>query len=92
MTEETRLKAPVLARLSSDKVFCYLSMALFLALPIVEIITEVLGKNKIKVIGPRPPYPAATQKKRLIRQLYPIQGNCKTQLHKSILISHRSTD
>ena len=33
MTEETRLKAPVLARLSSDKVFCYLSMALFLALP-----------------------------------------------------------
>ena len=61
MTEETRLKAPVLARLSSDKVFCYLSMALFLALPIVEIITELLGKFKIKVIGPRPPYPSFFQ-------------------------------
>ncbi len=61
MTEETRLKAPVLARLSSDKVFCYLSMALFLALPIVEIITELLGKFKIKVIGPRPPYPSYFQ-------------------------------
>lgn len=61
MTEETKLKAPILAKASSDKVFCYLSMALFLALPIVEIITEVLGKNKIKVIGPRPPYPSYFQ-------------------------------
>ena len=61
MTEETKLKAPLLAKASSDKVFCYLSMALFLALPIVEIITEVLGKNKIKVIGPRPPYPSYFQ-------------------------------
>ena len=61
MTEETKLKAPILAKASSDKVFCYLSMALFLALPIVEIITEVLGKNKIKVIGTRPPYPSYFQ-------------------------------
>lgn len=61
MNEETKLKAPILAKASSDKVFCYLSMALFLALPIVEIITEVLGKNKIKVIGPRPPYPSYFQ-------------------------------
>ena len=53
MTEETKLKAPILAKASSDKVFCYISMALFIALPVVEIINELLGKNGIKFFGKR---------------------------------------
>ena len=61
MTEETKLKAPLLAKISSDKVFCYLSMALFFALPIVEIITEIMGKLRINLIRPRPPYPSFLQ-------------------------------
>lgn len=61
MTEETNLRTPLLARISYDKIFCYISMALFLFLPIGELITEILGKNKIKVIGPRPPIPSYFQ-------------------------------
>ena len=61
MTEETNQRSPLLARISYDKIFCYLSMALFLCLPIGELITEILGKLKIKVIGTRPPIPSYFQ-------------------------------
>ncbi len=61
MTEDTRLKAPLLAKLSSDKVFCYLSMGLFFALPIAEIINELMGRFKICIPGPRPPIPSLFQ-------------------------------
>ena len=60
MSEETSQRSPLLARISYDKIFCYVSMALFLFLPIAEIITEVMGKNKIKV-GGRTPYPSYFQ-------------------------------
>ena len=61
MTEETNQRSPLLARISYDKIFCYVSMALFLCLPIGELITEILGKLKIKVIGTRPPIPSYFQ-------------------------------
>lgn len=61
MTEETNQRPPLLARISYDKIFCYVSMALFLCLPIGELITEILGKLKIKVIGTRPPIPSYFQ-------------------------------
>ncbi len=49
MTDSAQTKVPVLAKLSSDKVFCYISMALLLFLPVAEIITEVLIKAKVKI-------------------------------------------
>ena len=51
MTDEAKLKVPFLAKASSDKVYCYIVMALMLFLPVAEIITEVLGKNKVKIGG-----------------------------------------
>ncbi len=48
MTLEAREKTPALAKISSDKIFCYVSMALFMFLPIAEIITEFLIKARIK--------------------------------------------
>ena len=48
MTEDVKLKGSVL-----DKVFCYISMALFVLLPVVEIINELMGKKKIKFFGNR---------------------------------------
>ena len=53
MSDEAKLKFPVLAKAASDKVFCYISMALFVLLPVVEIINEILGKKKIKFFGNR---------------------------------------
>ncbi|PWJ68696.1 O-antigen ligase [Ruminococcaceae bacterium R-25] len=48
MSDEAKLRFPVLAKAASDKVFCYVSMALFVLLPVVEVITEILGKKKVK--------------------------------------------
>ena len=48
MTEGSREKTPLLAKVASDKVFCYISMALFIFLPVAEIITEFLKASKIK--------------------------------------------
>ena len=48
MSDEAKLRFPVLAKAASDKVFCYVSMALFVLLPVVEIINEILGKKKVK--------------------------------------------
>ena len=42
MTAEAEAKVPVLAKITSDKVFCYVSMALLMFLPVAEIITEFL--------------------------------------------------
>lgn len=53
MSGEAKLKFPVLAKAASDKVFCYISMALFILLPVVEIINEILGKKKIKFFNHR---------------------------------------
>ncbi len=48
MSDGSKEKTPVLAKIASDKVFCYVSMALFILLPVVEIITEFLKASKIK--------------------------------------------
>ena len=48
MSGEAKAKTPVLAKMTSDKVFCYVSMALLVLLPVVEIITEILVSTKIK--------------------------------------------
>ena len=48
MTAEAEAKVPVLSKITSDKVFCYVSMALLMFLPVAEIITEFLIKAKIK--------------------------------------------
>ena len=53
MSGEAKLRFPVLAKAASDKVFCYVSMALFVLLPVVEIINEIIGKKKIKFFGNR---------------------------------------
>ena len=48
MTGEVKAKTPVLAKIASDKVFCYISMVLLVFLPVAEIINEVLKSSKIK--------------------------------------------
>lgn len=48
MTEEAKVKVPFLSKVSSDKVFCYISMALLVFLPIAEIVAEFLNSSKIK--------------------------------------------
>ncbi len=48
MTDEVRAKTPVLAKIASDKVFCWMSMALLVFLPVAEIIVEVLMSTKNK--------------------------------------------
>ena len=47
MTDE-KMKVPALAKITSDKVYCYITMALMICLPVGEIITEVLKASKIK--------------------------------------------
>lgn len=48
MTEEKAIKTPAVGNTVMDKVFCYISMALLVFLPIAEIITELLKASKIK--------------------------------------------
>ncbi len=48
MTDEVKAKTPFLAKIASDKVFCYMSMALLVFLPVAEIITEFLKSTKNK--------------------------------------------
>ena len=48
MVEETNKNTTELKKLSMDKIFCYVAMALFIALPVGEIINEILVKNKVK--------------------------------------------
>lgn len=48
MTGEVKAKTPVLGKIASDRVLCYISMALFVFLPVAEIITEVVKRLKIK--------------------------------------------
>lgn len=48
MTAEAKAKTPALAKFTSDKVFCYVSIALLVFLPVAEIITEILKSTKIK--------------------------------------------
>ena len=48
MVEESGMNTTELKKLSMDKVFCYVAMALFVMLPVGEIINEVLVKNKVK--------------------------------------------
>lgn len=59
MTGEAKAKTPVLAKIASDKVLCYISMALFIVLPVAEIINEVLKRLKIKAF--RTWYPSFLQ-------------------------------
>ena len=48
MADESKAKTPVLAKIASDKVFCYVSMALLVFLPVAEIIQELLKATKNK--------------------------------------------
>ncbi|MBR4404196.1 MAG: O-antigen ligase family protein [Clostridiales bacterium] len=48
MAEIAENNTTELKKLSMDKVFCYIAMALFVSLPIGEIINEVMVKNKVK--------------------------------------------
>ncbi len=48
MADESKAKTPVLAKIASDKVFCYVSMALLVFLPVAEIIQEFLKATKNK--------------------------------------------
>jgi hypothetical protein len=61
MSDELKLKVPALAKMTSDKVYAFIVMAFMVFLPVAEIITEIMTKNKIKVFGPRPPYPSFFQ-------------------------------
>lgn len=61
MSDELKLKVPALAKMTSDKVYAFIVMAFMVFLPVAEIITEIMTKNKIKVFGPRPPYPSYFQ-------------------------------
>ena len=47
--EETNKNTTELKKLSMDKIFCYVAMALFIALPVGEIINEIMVKNKVKI-------------------------------------------
>ncbi|MCR5383338.1 MAG: O-antigen ligase family protein [Saccharofermentans sp.] len=49
MSDGAKTKTPVLAKITSDKVFCYLSMVLLVFLPVAEIIQELLKATKNKV-------------------------------------------
>ena len=59
MTGEVKAKTPLIAKVASDKVLCYISMALLIALPIVELVTEILKSTKIKAF--RTWYPSCHQ-------------------------------
>lgn len=59
MTGEVKAKTPLIAKIASDKVLCYISMALLVALPIVELVTEILKSTKIKAF--RTWYPSCHQ-------------------------------
>ena len=48
MVEETGMNTTGLKKSLMDKIFCYVAMALFIALPVGEIINEILVKNKVK--------------------------------------------
>ena len=48
MTGEAKAKTPVLAKIASDKVFFFISMALLVCLPVAEIITEFLVSSRNK--------------------------------------------
>ena len=48
MTGEVKAKTPLIAQIASDKVLCYISMALLVALPVVELVTEILKSTKMK--------------------------------------------
>jgi len=48
MNAQASPRVPVLEKISSDKVFCYVSMALLVFLPVAEIIQEFLKASKLK--------------------------------------------
>lgn len=48
MTGEVKAQTPLIAKIASDKVLCYISMALLAALPVVELFTEILKSTKLK--------------------------------------------
>ena len=59
MTGEVKAKRPLIATIASDKVLCYISMALLVALPVVELVTEILKSTKLKAF--RTWYPSCHQ-------------------------------
>ena len=48
MTDKVQAKVPLLTKIASDKVLCYVSMALLIFLPVAEIIQELLKATKNK--------------------------------------------
>ena len=46
MTGEVKAQTPLIAKIASDKVLCYISMALLTALPVVELFTEILKSSR----------------------------------------------
>ena len=59
MTGEVKAQTPLIAKIASDKVLCYISMALLAALPVVELVTEILKSTKLKAF--RTWYPSCHQ-------------------------------
>ena len=59
MTGEVKAKRPLIATIASDKVLCYISMVLLVALPVVELVTEILKSTKLKAF--RTWYPSCHQ-------------------------------
>ena len=48
MADESKAKTPFLAKIASEKVFCYVSMVLLVFLPVAELIQEFLKASKNK--------------------------------------------
>ncbi len=48
MTGETKPKTPLIAKIASDKVLCFISVALLVFLPVAELIQEFLKASKNK--------------------------------------------
>ena len=48
MSDGSKVKTPFLAKIASDKVFCYVSMVLLVFLPVAEIIQEFMKASKNK--------------------------------------------
>lgn len=59
MTDQAQAKVPFLAKITSDKVLCYMSMAMLIFLPVAEIIQELLKATKNKAF--RHMYPSYYQ-------------------------------
>ena len=48
MTDTAKTKTPVLAKITSDKIYCWMTMIFFIFLPVSELITEILKATKNK--------------------------------------------